>query len=164
MFWIFVLLAARLVWRLILRASAYPEFIPTRTKRVHAFVIFYVFVGGCSGLNQLLWLLTHSQSHIWSSQSLVTAYILEGLAGGCLMFVSTGMARRQKSMLRWYFLLWPVTFLSQSYVASVLEQGVIRSQSIVIGTVLAVGFGIMTLAFYLFRSSKIIFEEVSHVA
>ena len=160
---IFILLSASLVWRLILRATAYPDFIPTRIKIIHALVLFYVLLYGWSGLNQLVWLLFHSQSSIWSRPPLLAAHVFEGLAGACLLFVCSGMAKRQKMMLRWFFLLWPVTFFSSSYVAIIVEQGVVRSQTIVVGMVLCVGIFIMTLAFYLRPSTKIIFEEVSHV-
>jgi hypothetical protein len=157
-------LSAILVWRLVLRASAYPAFIPTRTKIIHALILFYVLFAGWSGLDQCLWLLTHSQSSIWSTPPLVAAHVLEGLSGVGLLFVCSGMAKRRKKMVRWYFLLWPILFFSQSFIAVNLEHGIVHRQAIFIGMAMLSGIFILTLAFYILPSAKIIFGDFDHVA
>ena len=161
-------LMGRMLWRLILKKSAYPEYVPMRVKWMHALVLFYVLVSVWDTSFQLSWMLHHpdqilnclnSQPNTLGQPSVGVATLLQIAAAFPLFFICYKMARREKKMLKWFFLLWPILFMSEIYVATIHEQGRIRAGSIVIGTILSTIFSFAMIAFYLQRSSQILFED-----
>jgi hypothetical protein len=102
-----------------------------------------------------------SQPNLLGQSSVGIALLLQIIAAFPLVFVCTKIAARKGKMLKWFFLLWPILFMSENYVAIIREQGHIRKEAIVIGTILLTIFDFAMMAFYLQRSSKILFEEQS---
>lgn len=161
---LFVILSAVLLWRFILRASVYPKFIPTRTKIIHALILFFASVYAWSGCRQLAWLLFHTHADDWSSLSLVAGQLCWGLAGACLLFICFGMAIRRKNMVKWFFLFWPLTFLSGLFVTGIRYKAIAGiTSAIQAGEIWGLVF-LLTLAFYLGRSNKLLFEKVDHIS
>jgi hypothetical protein len=159
-----IFLSIIMIWQLVLRTSAYPHSVPSRLKIIHALIILFVTVYAWSGVSQFIWHLLHIHSGDWSSPILMFGFSCWGMAGGCLLFVCYGMAIRIKSTIRWFFVLWPVTFLSYGLVIGVRFKEAARTDDFVQGGILWIGIFILTLAFYLPRFRKLIFEEVDNVA
>jgi hypothetical protein len=158
----------RMLWKLILKKSAYPESVPTRVKWMHALILFYVLTSVWDASFQLFWLLHYpaeiincltSQPNLMGQPSVGAAVLLQITAAFPLFFICSKMARRETKMLKWFFLLWPILFMSETYVAIIHQQGHIRTGSIVIGTILATIFGFAAMIFYLLHSSKVLFKE-----
>jgi hypothetical protein len=158
----------KMLWRLILKKSAYPEHIPTKLKVTHAIILFYVLIAGLSGFYSLLSDIIHPTPTTWETDSPVGAFIgpaivLYGVAGTALLFVCSNMAKRQRKALKWFFVLWPITTFSSSYIAAVREQGHLPMQAIYFGAVFSIVIFAMTIVFYLRRSTKIIFDEIKSI-
>jgi hypothetical protein len=159
------------IWYLVLKKSAYPENIPTHLKWIHAFILLYVL---CNAFHSffavLLWLVFHPseivacfalQLNQIGNPSLGIAGLTQALAGTFLLLVCGRMAKRQKSALKWYFILWPLMSISSTYI-EIRKQGHFQTQSIVpmlTGMVFVIFVLFVTTVFYLQRSTQIIFEE-----
>ena len=84
--------------------SAYPKLISTRIRLLHAFILFFVLIYGWSATSSLIGHLAHPHSVIWENSKIAAATIFTGMAGLNLLFVCSGMARRQKKALRLFFI------------------------------------------------------------
>jgi len=161
-------LMGKMLWRLILKKSAYPEFIPPRVKWFHALILFFVLASVWNSFFMLSWLLHYpnqffdclnSQPNSLGKPFVGVAIILQIVTAFPLVFVCTKMAKRRKDMLKWYVLLWPIHFISEIIYASGHEQGHIRNGSIIFGGIFSIIIGLATVAFYFQRSSKSLFEN-----
>jgi hypothetical protein len=159
------------IWHLVLRKTAYPEYIPTHLKWIHALFLFFVWSSAFYlFFRYFLWLVFHpsevvacftSQPNQIGDLSVGIAGIIQGLAGTFLMPICHRMAKRQGNVLKWYFLLWPLAFISSSYIF-VHGHSKIETHSIIpiVTTVIFQGCILIgTVGFYLQRSTKIIFGE-----
>ena len=109
-----------IIWRLVLKKSAYPDIVQRHLTWSHAIILYYVLVNAVGALDNLVWLIRNHleiiacfnlQSNVIGSPSIATAMIIGSLAGTPLFLICNQMAKRQRSILKWYFVLWPVSFL-----------------------------------------------------
>jgi hypothetical protein len=161
---VFWFLMGKMIWRLILKKSAYPEYIPIKVKIVHAIILCYILVYGFSGFYSLLSLFIHPTPNTWQANvaggSLVgLVLMLKGVAGTILLFICSEMTKRQKKALKWFFIFWPLTFLCSCYVSVIRDETNLPIQVIVFGTFLSTFVFAMTITFYLMRSSRIIWTD-----
>ena len=152
----------KMLWRLVLKRSAYPETIPTKLKVAHAVILFYVLIFGWSGFYSLLTAIFHPSPTTWQADSTGGAFIgptlvLYGLAGTALLFVCSGLAKREQRVLKYFFVLWPLTNLCSSYIAVIREQNYLPAQAIYFGVVFTFLIFAATIIFY-FRYSKVLFN------
>jgi hypothetical protein len=150
----------KMVWRLILKKSAYPDHITKGVKVTHAIILFYVLMYGWSGFYSLMSAFVHPFSTTWETSGFGGAFVgpvlvLDGVAGTILLFVCSAMAKRQCRALKWFFVLWPITFFSSGYVAVVREQSYQPMQTILIGMIFPILIFAMIIAFYSARSKAI---------
>ena len=157
------------VWLLVLKKGVYPDTISARFKWLHAGILFSVMVDAWSELKVFSWLIRHISeiSACLSEQQNTIGKPLVGLAkivaattGVPLIFVCCDMARRQRRILKWYFILWPISFLAACYTAISQMKDQISTVAIWIGSVIGIGMFIMSIAFYLPEKNKnIIFSD-----
>jgi hypothetical protein len=130
--------------------------------------LFYVSIAGWSGFYSLINAIIRPSPTTWKTDTLGGAFIgpalvLYGVAGTALLFVCSNMAKRQRKVLKWFFVLWTLTTFSSSYIAVVREQGHLPMQAIYFGAVFSIFIFAMTIIFYLRRSAKVIFDEIKPI-
>ena len=168
MSYIFILLAflslAQLIWGKILKKSAYPAYIPTRIKLFHAVILLYVLLNGLSDFWSLLSVIFRPQllteiGGVPNGYLVDTAYVTNGVTGTILLFVCSRMAKREKEALKWYFILWPTSFLASVYLMSPLNMEHYPIQVLLLTGALSTVLFILTVIFYLLPSTRVIWSD-----
>lgn len=161
---IIIFLSLGMLWRLVLRPSVYPMFIPNSIKITHAIILFYIMLlYGWPGLHSLSSIVLHDKFitivERKSNDHLIDlAFLINGVSGTVLLFLVTRMARREKKSLRWFYICWPLTYLSSIYIAAIYDSGQLMPQAVVIGTAISAICFFVTLVFYAMPATKIIWE------
>jgi hypothetical protein len=164
-FFIFVLiLTVWECWRGILKKSAYPDSVPTRIKVLHAVVLSYVMMNVWSAVWSLLLVIFRpsilSEMGLPSDRLLVDfAYVSMGVAGTIVLFVCSRMVRRERQALKWYLILWPLSFISSMYLLRPLNVKHYQGDVLwVTGIFLSLIFA-MTVTFYFLPSTRVIWLD-----
>jgi hypothetical protein len=167
-------LFGRVIWRLVLKKSAYPEYISASLKRTHALILWFVSINACVSFGELVWLFLHpsqilgclaGQPNFIGRPAAGVAAIVYSVAGTLLIPVFIRMAKRQGAVLKWFFIFWPLTFIG--FVTLVIMRHINATDVLTVTDMVAgiITFlfptliFIVTVMFYLRRSSKIIFES-----
>ena len=151
-----------MIWQLIFKKTTYPRHLTTKLKATHAIILFYVLMNGFIGFISLLLALIRLSSTAKKNNGLGGSFIdpalmLYGIAGVNLLFVCSAMANRKESALKWFFIFWPLAFISSIYMSFVHEQSHFPIQDILTGMIFQILIFAITIAFYL-RCSKTIFS------
>ena len=159
------------IWHLVLRKAAYPEYVPTHLKWIHALILFFVMSSAFySFFAVFLWFVVHpseivacltSQPNKIGDPFLGIAGLIRGLTGTVLLSVCTWMAKRRQSALKWYLLLWPLLFVSSCFMAFRRDEHIQTGPIIpTVATMTFLAFILVgTMTFYSQRSTMVIFEE-----
>lgn len=159
------------IWRNVLRPGAYPESIPLHIKWIHGLVLFYVVkLSFDSYVFDFMWLILHPHEFILclsgdpnkiGSPIIGMVALLRGVAGTVLMRICFQMARRQKAVLTWYMILWPVHILCMSYMEYYLDvrPGNFKTMEIVVGVMIIALPSIFSVLFYVMPPVRSMFVE-----
>jgi len=158
-----------IVWLLVLKKSAYADSVPKRFKWMHAAILYYVMLNGWFALDGVGWLFRHasqvreclaSQPNALGPSSIGIMMLITSLAGPPLLLVCHKMGRRRHAALRWFFVLWPITFFSSNYVAIVHARGIYPSSSALFAACMSTGMFLISILFYANGSvTKALFES-----
>lgn len=156
---IFFFLSAKLIWRLVLKKSAYPSSIPPGVKIIHAIILLYVILNAFCNVNLAFGLLFNRELSGLESPFLTVIIIVGGALGVYLLFVCSSMAKREQRSLMLYFTLWPLMYTCSICVAVVREYNRVRLQHLVVGVVLLTIPFLISLIFYCVPKAKILFHK-----
>jgi hypothetical protein len=165
--WIGYLICAIQIWLLVFKKPAYSE-TPLHLKWIHALVLFYViknafysffaiFLWLCSNPRQFINCL-QSQPNQIGDMSLGIAGVIAGFTGIFLMAICYQMAKRDLKSKKWYFLLWPLNFITLHYI-TICRQESQHMIPIIVESVFLFCIFVFTISFYLQNSTKIFFNE-----
>jgi hypothetical protein len=151
-----------MIWQLVFKKTSYPRHLATKLKVTHAIILFYVIMNGFFGFISLLFALIRLSSKarnndVVGEASIDPALMLYGIAGGNLLFVCLAMANRKEIALKWFFIFWPLAFISSIYMSFVYEHSHYPIQDILPGMIFQILIFAITIVFYV-RCSKTIFS------
>ena len=161
------------IWRPIFSTPSYPDSIPLTLKRTHALILCLISMIGLFSFGELVWLLFHpsqilasfaSERNIIGSPLVGALTVSFGLFGSCLVPVLLRLAERRTWALKWYFVLWPLTYISASamVITHHKDDAVVSSTVDVLSSALTMLFPtvifILTLAFYSTKSAESLFN------
>jgi len=123
---IIFLIFAQTTWKSILKNGAYPQSVKWYLKWLHALILCWLMVFTLCALSDLFWLIhyrsevidsfiSNSKTPLFDPVSNILRIVFT-VSGLTLPFVCNQMTKCNVTVLKWYFLLWPISFLSSMYV------------------------------------------------
>jgi hypothetical protein len=150
----------------VLKKSAYPDSVPNRLKWIHAIILFLVNTAALDAFIEFAYwicsylrfgssqILAHFDSHSGEAATalMLMAELVTGLSAMFLSNICKRMMERQEYILKWYFIIYPIYFMSSTFLGIMCNRMIIPMQTIVIAEVLSTILFLFTIIFYL-RSS-----------
>jgi hypothetical protein len=166
----FLLLAivslVQLLWGRILRKSAYPDFITTNIKVLHAVILFYVLLNGLSAFWSLLSAVVQPNllMEIGNNSNgflVCSAYLAHGTTGTILIFVCSRMSKREKKALKSYYILWSIAFVTSICLMKPLNKDHYPTEVFLLTAFFLSVIFAATIIFYLLPSTRTIWFQNS---
>ena len=154
------------VWRSILKEGAYPQSIDRRLKVFHALALCYLgLYFGLAVLNVLRVLqdlpvfLGYFSSQSDPDPTLGAIFVASCVSGLFLPKICDEMAKRKRKALKWFFVVWPICFLTTTFTIVPLILAAKTTFSFVEVLLMLIMF-FATIVFYARGSvRKVLFEQ-----
>jgi hypothetical protein len=156
-----ILLCGKQIWNLVLKDPSYTSQISLKLIRTHALILWLISINTLFALGTLIGLFRDPSRVLESNnKTYALATLIYCVSGTLLIPIWLGMANRKKIMLKLYYIVWPLTFLSLGCAIATNNHSYLRygfiTYSIVFLFPLCVFF--ITLNFYIKFSKKLHFE------
>jgi hypothetical protein len=145
-------------WSSILKRGVYPLSVKWYLKWFHAFTLYFMLIYALCAFSELLWLINyrselidcfHSHSKVILGPVTGVTHIVSCASGLTLPFICDQMAKRRREVLRWFFVVWPINFLSVVYIIITSTSGKYPTWSIALLIVMLCGIFLASILFYL---------------
>lgn len=152
-----------IVWIYILKNGAYPKHVKVHVKWLHAAIFLYIQLYFWMAVSDLPLLIHHhfEINAAFSGQPILNStsfnffvHLIGCVSGLTLPIISDKLIKRRESVLKYYFVVWPVAFFSQIYgmIAFAVARHEIGPASILLAFFMV--FFLFSVFFYLDRGVR----------
>jgi hypothetical protein len=156
------LIIGNMLWQKVLKKSAYPNTIPNQLKWLHGIILFVIDTSAwIAFIGFLHWIFScfHFGSTGIADPLILAAMLITGLSAMFLMKICNQMANRKKSILKWYFVMFPLYFISATFLQIAQSRIIITMQTLVVSVAFEIIIFSLAIIFYVKSSTtKALFD------